>query len=189
MTQTGQFGFTLFELLVGVVVVSILAVLAVPNFSNLLRNQRIANESNQLMGALNLARVEAAKRRRTITLCPSTDGTSCTGGKNWENGYILFVNNDADSPPVVDTNENVLRIFPAADAGITLRASANFEFSISVAATTFTNLAGTFTFCDQRGVSRARGILINAVGRARASQDTDGNEIHEDRDATDLACP
>ena len=188
IARAKQRGFTLLELLVGLIIAGILAAMAVPSFGNMLHDQRVANESNRLIGALNLARAEAAKRRRTMSLCPSTNGTACTGGSSWEDGYLLFTNLDADSPPVVDAVEAVVRIFEAAPDNISLRAD-TFELFISYAANTFSNTAGTFTICDHRGAADARGILINGVGRARISQDSDSDGKHEDRNGNDLACP
>ena len=180
-------GFTLIELLVGLAIASILASMAVPSFGTLLHDQRLAGASEQLVVALSLARVEASKRRRTISLCPSTDGASCTGGDEWEQGYIIFVNTNGSSPPTVDTGDEVLRVVHAERADLTVRAD-TFASFINYAPTTFSNAAGTFTICDHRGPARARGVLLNAVGRPRTSQDTDKNGVHEDRNGNDLAC-
>ena len=188
MSRAAQAGFTLLELLVGLTIAGVLAAMAIPSFTGMIHDQRIANESNRLVVGLNLARSEAAKRRRTISLCPSTNGTACSGATNWEAGYIVFVNDDADTPAAVDAGETVVRIFETAPGNVTLR-SGDFTNFISYAATSFSNAAGTFTSCDQRGPSRARGVLINAVGRARVSGDANADGIHEDRNGNDLACP
>lgn len=72
-------GFTLPELLVGVAIVSILAALAGPSFSNLITAQRARTASTDLYLALAKARSEAIKRNMNVELLPM-DG-------NWNKGW------------------------------------------------------------------------------------------------------
>jgi type IV fimbrial biogenesis protein FimT len=184
--QPRQYGFTLPELLIAVTVAAILASLAVPSFSTLLHDQRLSNETSQLMSMLNFARGEASRRRRTVSVCPSSNGTSCSGTQ-WENGYIVFVNKDNDSPAVVDVGEDVVRIVGRGADNITMRAD-SFSSSLSYESTAFSTASGTFTVCDARGATSARSILINALGRPRRGSDTNNDGIEEDRNGTALSC-
>src|ERR1700722_11134278 len=77
-------GFTMIELLMTIAVASILLVLAVPSFRYVTNSNRIAAEINGLLGDLQFARGEAIKEGRTVTVCVSTNGTSCTGTPNWQ---------------------------------------------------------------------------------------------------------
>lgn len=181
-----QRGFTLAELLTAVAVAGVLAALAVPSFSGLIYDQRMSNDTSDLMITLSYARTEASRRRRTVSICPSANGTSCSGTQ-WENGYIVFVNNDADDPAVVDSGEEVVRVINGGSDNVTVRAD-TFSSFISFAPTSFSNAAGTFTICDQRGATSARGVLINAVGRPRRGEDNDADGIEEDRNGNKLSC-
>ena len=49
-------------------------------------------------------------------------------------------------------------------------------------------LNGTYTLCDDRGATHAKGLIIGPGGRARVARDTNGNGIPEDASGTDLAC-
>lgn len=87
-------GFTLIEMMVAVAVLGVLLAIAGPTFSDIIRNNRTAAEANELVGALTIARNEAAKRGLPITLCAaSADQTACAGDAvgEWDNGWLVFV--------------------------------------------------------------------------------------------------
>jgi len=138
----------------------------VPNFRDLLLDAERTREVNQFLHAVYLARSEAIKRNDVVSLCPSADGQACAqAGTAWENGWILFVNSDRDSPAVRDPGEEILRVFPAwADGHIqTNRGTLSFRAFGQMGVT------ATFTFCDRRGPAGARAVIISQTGRPRAS--------------------
>lgn len=83
-------GFTLVELMVTVVVLGLLMTIAVPSFTDMVRNHRSLTAADELTSALNFARTEAVKRGKRVSICPSTNGTSCSG-TSWQGGWITFV--------------------------------------------------------------------------------------------------
>ncbi len=105
-------GFTLIELMMIVVIASILLTLAVPSFSEAIRNNRLTAQSNDLVTAINLARGEAVKRRSNVTACASSDQSSCNSA-NWHGGWIV---RDVASG-------DVIRAFPAMKGSTTVSAS------------------------------------------------------------------
>lgn len=116
-------GFTMIELLMTIAVASILLVLAVPSFRYVTNSNRIAAEINGLLGDLQFARGEAIKEGRTVTVCVSTNGTSCTGTPNWQNGWIVF--SDPTNVGVVDVGETILRVQKTFSGTDTFTASPN----------------------------------------------------------------
>lgn len=66
---TAQKGFTLVELLVTVAVAAILMVVAVPNFNRMILSNRLSAAANDVVLAVNTARMEAIKRNATLLLC------------------------------------------------------------------------------------------------------------------------
>ncbi|MGB1310939.1 MAG: GspH/FimT family pseudopilin [Leucothrix sp.] len=92
-------GFTLIEALVAISIVSILASIAIPSFTKMLESNRISSASNNFLSALIFARSEAAKRSFSVSICTSSNGSSCaTDLDDYASGWIVFVDceNDGD---------------------------------------------------------------------------------------------
>jgi len=100
-----QNGFTLVELLITIVVLTLLMALGVPAFKEFIKNNRLTGQTNDLVIALQLTRSEAIKRHSAATICASTDQASCDVGDNdWTTGWIVF--SDLDQDGVADTGTN-----------------------------------------------------------------------------------
>jgi type IV fimbrial biogenesis protein FimT len=99
-------GFTLFELVIVIVVVGILVGLGIPSFKYVTVSNRISAEMNTLVGDLRYARSEAIKEGLPVTVCSSTDGTTCAASSTWNTGWIVFV--DANSNQTFNTNNDTL---------------------------------------------------------------------------------
>lgn len=71
-------GFTLMELMIAIAVLAIMATLAVPALTDLIRNNRVTSQSNELVALINFARSESIRRNDSITveLTSNTDGWS-----------------------------------------------------------------------------------------------------------------
>ena len=91
MRSRRQSGFTLIELMMVIAIVAILAKLAGPSFRTMMLNNRLAAATSDLLVDLAAARSESARQGKRVTLCISTNGTSCTTGAAWQSGRIIFV--------------------------------------------------------------------------------------------------
>jgi type IV fimbrial biogenesis protein FimT len=103
-----QLGFTLTEMMVVTAIVAILLSIGVPSFRYVTNSYRMSSEVNGLLGDLMYARSEAIKEGQSVTVCVSTDGATCTGGVNWQRGWIAF--SDPNANATVDPAEAVLRV-------------------------------------------------------------------------------
>lgn len=74
-----QSGFNLIELMIAVVVLGVILAVGIPNFNNLVENNRITATTNDLVTALNMARSEAVKR--------GTDIDFVQTGNDWSDGW------------------------------------------------------------------------------------------------------
>jgi type IV fimbrial biogenesis protein FimT len=159
-------GFTLPELMFSMAIVAGLVGWGVPAFRDLERNAARAGEVNLFLQAVYLARSEAIKRNGVVSLCPSRDGASCApGGAAWDRGWIVFANLDRDSPAVRDAGEDLLFAYPAWPGGSVV---AN-RTTLSFRAFGQSGVTATITFCDDRGSTEARAVIISQSGRPRVS--------------------
>lgn len=87
-----QSGFGLIELMITVAILAILTAIALPSYRQTIQNNRTTTEASDFVTAIDVARGEATSRTRPVTLCPSANGTSCTGATNWgsPNRWIVF---------------------------------------------------------------------------------------------------
>jgi type IV fimbrial biogenesis protein FimT len=164
-------------------IASILITGVAPSFTASIQNTRMATQINELHTSLSLARSEAIKRNDNVTVCRSSTGISCTG--NWQNGWIVFVDNDFDGS--VDAGDEILRVHGLISKGSTLVFSqTRVIYAANGVARGGSN--GTFTLCDSRGATSAKGLIIGPSGRPRHAMDSDANGILQDGNNLDLVC-
>jgi type IV fimbrial biogenesis protein FimT len=181
MDKPTQAGFTLYELLITVLVVGVILTFAVPNMQGFAQNSRMTSTANDLHAAFHLARSESSRAKTNITICPSADGSSCGG--TWQEGYIVFVDEDGDLARAGAT-ETVLRSHGAIAEGVSM-AIANGATYFSYASTGLgrPNVNGNtavsqVVMCDERGNiigpggnSAARLFVVTPLGRATIIRD------------------
>ncbi len=83
-------GFTLIELLVVIAIAAIAATLAAPSLTRMFASNRVQAEASSFAGDLMQARAEAVKRGQGVSLCASSDGSTCLGKNTWQVGWIMF---------------------------------------------------------------------------------------------------
>lgn len=160
-------GVTLVELMITIALVAILGTIAAPAFIDLRLDGARTATVNEFFHALFLARSEAIKRGRIVSLCPSMDGQSCAGREHpWTVGWIVFVNDDRDDPVERDSNEAIIAIYGSRTDIIITSNRPTYSFRPNVQGV----VNGTIVFCDRRGSEHARAIIISHTGRPRVSQ-------------------
>ena len=89
------------------IVGAVLLAMAAPSFQQALGKNRLSSAASEVTGAVQLARAEAIRNNRRVTLCRSEDGSACSASSSTWPGWILFV--DTDSDGVRDSNEPVIK--------------------------------------------------------------------------------
>ena len=129
----GPRGFTLVELMVTIAVLAIVLSVAAPSFLGLIQGNRTQTLSQDLLGAVQLARAEAVKRRQTVLVCRRNDaGTDCAEGTDWTAGWL-----------VRESGGDVLRVWDPVSGMVVTSPQASVGFRSTGIAGAATNLSVT----------------------------------------------
>jgi type IV fimbrial biogenesis protein FimT len=165
----GARGFTLVEMMVTLLVLAILLGLAVPSFRDAALSSRLTGYANDLVASVQVARSEAIKRNATVTLCASTDGSTCAEDVGWEVGWIIL----APRPTAVSVADVVDRHGPLTDEFIIAEASGITEITFPPTVVGVT--AATFTVCRESPVGRQeREVSVTLTGATAVTQTQNG---------------
>lgn len=194
MKLRNQSGFTLYELMVTLLIVGVVLSFGIPNMSAYTQNSRMTSTANDLHASFQLARSEASRAKTNITICASANSMAADAncGGTWDQGYIVFIDDDGDLLRAGAT-ETILRAHPAIATGVTL-AIANDATYFSFASTGLGrgNIGGNIALtqvvmCDERGNvtgaggnSAARLFVSTPLGRATIVRDKEliGNALN-----------
>lgn len=187
MTSRYQRGFTLYELLITMLVIGIVLTVGIPNFSQFTQNSRITSTANDLHSSFHLGRSEAARSKAPVTICASADplGAALCDGVLFDEGWIIFIDLDGDLERA-GAGENVLRAHPPIDVAINISVNggANY-FGFAPTGLGRGDVGGqpslqTAVICDGRGnivaaggMSAARILIVTPIGRAMVLRDVD----------------
>jgi type IV fimbrial biogenesis protein FimT len=177
-----QNGFTLYELLITVLIVGVVLSFGVPNLGEFTRNSRITGTANDLHGSFLAARSEAARAKDSITICASANPMaaepSCGGGATFEDGWIIFVDPNDDADRAAGADENVLKRFPPVDDKINITTSGSDRFRFAETGLGAGGAPFIVMICDDRlntvapgGSSAARRLVITPIGRSTIIRD------------------
>lgn len=184
-------GFTLIELMVTLIIVAIITLIGTPSFNDAIRRSRLTTSINELVTSLNIARSEAIKRNRSVTVRKNDD-------LPWEGGWNIFVDMNGDGTldndgDCAEGHDCVLKIQEALPSGYTLRPN-NTAFNNYIRyKPNGMSSAGmvSFILCDassntpQSGAIRV--LILNTIGRPRMAIDANKNGIPEDSDGVEIS--
>src|SRR5436190_3856419 len=169
LPSSANSGFTLIELLLALAIAAILAVVALPVYSDWIVESQMMNFARDLAGSMNTARSEAIKRSTRVNLCKSSDRRTCASAGDWAQGFVVYVDGDRDGK--LDTGESALRVVEPASPGISARGNrpvADYLSYTSLGTARMLNGAlqmGTLTVC--RSGRKALDVVLANSGRAR----------------------
>ncbi|MDH4042467.1 MAG: GspH/FimT family pseudopilin [Gammaproteobacteria bacterium] len=161
-------GFTLIELMIVLVIVAIVLVMVPPGMQQLSLSTNLKSYSHEMLASVYLARSEAIKRNAPATLCVSTDGATCAGAGNWEEGWIVR----AADGTVIKSQQAIIEGYRMTGSAAA-PGSHTMVFQPSGAASTSSNI----TLCRQAPAvgNQERVVRVTATGRARVTTTTTGS--------------
>lgn len=190
-------GFTLIELITTLTIAGILTAIAVPTFNSVISSNRLTAYTNEFVTALNLARSEAIKRGRKVTIIRKGNVDNA-----WENGWDVFIDSDNNNTLNKDdgdanlceasggtaTEDCLLRTYSALPQGFTLRSNNNIAKTINFSAMG-KSVNGTLILCDlnrAEPLQTAKVIIITTTGRVRMGIDPDKDGIPNDPNGIEI---
>lgn len=186
MNTNRQDGFTIYELLITLLIIGVILTIGVPSMSEFTQNSRLTGTSNDLLSSFQIARSEAARSKSNVTICASADplaaGATCDGA-DFNGGWIIFLDLDGDLNRA-GAGGNILRAHPPVPTGVTITTDNGATyFSFAGTGLGRGNVGGNPAFqtamiCDGRGLdvapggrATARRIVATPIGRATIISD------------------
>ncbi|WP_411834299.1 GspH/FimT family pseudopilin [Pseudoxanthomonas mexicana] len=163
MSRRQVHGFTLIELMVVVAVVAVLAAVAFPNLNGVIRANRVATASNEMIASLALARSEAVRGTRGAGVCSSANGTTCGG--NWNDGWIVW--QDTNGNGAFSAGVDQIVRYTQGRSTLTLATEPGEIFFDPRGRP---DAARGFTVTPTGYDEDARGVCLSATGQARVVQ-------------------
>jgi type IV fimbrial biogenesis protein FimT len=164
-----QAGVTLIELLTVSVIVALLLTIGMPSYHYVTTNNRMATESDALLGDLQFARAEAIREGQQVSVCVSKTGTSCDAATlppAWQEGWIVYSN--PDNVTTVDASDPLVRVDKGFSSNGDTFQSSNNTYQINFSGNGFANLGVAsmkVTLHDSSASSQySRCLLINQAG-------------------------
>lgn len=157
-------GFTLVEQVATLAVAAVLVTMAVPSMVRLATRSDVRTTQDTLFTAAHLARSAAIMHDTHALLCPSADGSRCSAGPAWQQGWIVALDANHDNQPDGDI---LVRGEPAGGhvrvLGSSGHARVRFRADGDAAGT---NLS--LVICPRKsGHARVRVVIISNAGRIR----------------------
>lgn len=182
MPVTRQHGFTLVELAVTLTIIAILAGLALPSFDRLSRHLKVGAATTIVRTTANLARSEAVKRGTRVIVCPSLDGSGCSG--RTANTLLVFTDHNRDGDPDPGTQPIARN-----DLSAPVYLSYNRSYLAFSSRGHAYGTNGSFSICHPGDLAAGAMLIISNTGRIRIARDYDGDGIVERTPGNPLQCP
>lgn len=161
-----QRGVTLVEQVMVLAIVAVLLGIATPPLRQLLGRNALRVAQTDFIAALRQARETAVISGKRTLFCPSRDGSRCSGGTQWESGWVLGRDGDGDDQP----DDRPLHVGNGYDGKLVIRSSSGrqlvrFRPDGSAGGSNITLL-----FCQPSHAKDALTVAVSIAGRVRGAR-------------------
>jgi len=160
-----QFGITAFELMVVMAIVAILLSTGVPAVKKYTWNLRLRTAMDTLQTDLNLARAHAISHNTEVVICPAIDAADCSRSSAWQNGWIVFIDLNADHRR--QASEAIVKHAGAVEF-LDIASSRSRSYLRFYPNGSAPGSYVSIVFCDRRGAEHAGKIVVSNTGRIRS---------------------
>ena len=172
----GVLGFTAIELMVTLIVSMVLLAIAIPSFSAIIAQNRLATATNNLNMAFLVARQTAIARNAPVALCAGDVVHGCHAAADWDwsRGWLAFMDRDRDG--VRDAGESIVHTGAASPLGLVVYGNTPMRKPIIFSPMGFATQsggafsAGTLRVCVPSPIqNNARDLILAKSGRVRVA--------------------
>jgi len=166
-------GFTLIELMTTLSVLAVIVAIGMPAMAVIRRSAQVSAAFSQLTTSLATARIMAVSRNRAVTVCPSSDGSTCRADLNWSSGWIIYLDPAREAQPA--SGDLVMQVAEAPN-GIAVRSTVGRHRVRYLPNGMSSGTNVSFSLCSTREARLIGRVVVNNAGRTRSER-------------TDLASP
>ncbi|WP_437881808.1 GspH/FimT family protein [Pseudomonas sp. LRF_L74] len=145
--------FSLVELLVVLLVLSIALCISLPNLQSLIHSSLSQSTHDKLKASLHFARAYSIQHQINVELCGSQHGERCEG--SWQHGWLIRERSSAKVIQIIRIKDDLRLTWNGFSKPVGFKPSGHSSIS-----------NGTFTLCDEHGQALWN-IVLNRQGRAR----------------------
>lgn len=181
-------GFTLFELVTVIAVLSIIVLISTPFFSTLLRENEVYRVYPTLNAILSQSRNQAYSTHQAVALCGSMDGIGCD--HNWNSGILIFL--DSNQNRAFDSGEVILgyHSLNIKYGALSWRGAGGSRSKVLLFEPQRGRLNmsnGSFWYCAEQPKWH-RLVILSTMGHVRKSEDKNGDGVHETASGANIRC-
>lgn len=177
-------GFTLLEILITLVIVSLMVSIGVPSMQRLTEEHKVRSDLRLLHRTFALAHANAVVTGQHVTLCPLNTGKRCQN--DWSGALVMFI--DVNDNRVLDEGEVRLSELAAlSDERISRSYGARSAVTFDPLGSAFGHNA-TLKYCFDGSSMLGGTLIVSGPGRIRLGQDEDDSGLPEDSSGNDIDC-
>jgi type IV fimbrial biogenesis protein FimT len=179
-----QRGFSLIELMIGIAIVGLLLMVAIPEFSTFLQNAQIRNGADRVLQGLNLARAEAIRRNASVRFQFVTNLTSSCALSSASLTWVVSLDdpttgtNKCAETPSESTTPRIVQKQSAAEGAANVVVATTGGSSVTftglgrvsgsgITQVDLSNSKGTCVHVDSSGTMRCLRVLLTSGGQAK----------------------
>jgi type IV fimbrial biogenesis protein FimT len=160
----------LLELMVTVAVVAILLTIGIPSYQTTIRGNCAVSTANSLLALMTLARSEAERRSQTVTICPSSDGSTCSGSNAaWAAGAMAF--SDINGNGALDSGETILKVIVPLSSCATVQSNLATNY-LGFDGSGRLSTQGTFGVTPKGLTTALRNVIVSSPSKLRICNPT-----------------
>lgn len=160
-----QLGMTLIEQIMVLAIMAVLTSIAAPPLRQLIGGSQLQIAQMDFIAALQHARETAVTSGKHTLFCPIRDGSNCSNGLRWDNGWLLAHDTDHNNQP----DQGPLYIGPSYNDRLIVHSSNGRRYVRFHPDGSASGSNITLVFCQRSNPQQALIVVVSNSGRIRGA--------------------